>query len=89
MSAGLFFLFLIVVGALIFAAVVVAPLLSAESRATRREVREARQEAVCAEQRASIATKALRRIANGAGNPILEASEALDQLESTYTKELN
>lgn len=89
MSAGLFFLVIVGLVALSFVAVVVAPSFSAESRGARAQVREARLDAAAAEERASIATKALRRIANGAGNPILEASDALDSLERTYTKELN
>ena len=37
----------------------------------------------------NIATKALRSIANGAGNPILEASDALDRINDNEIKELN
>lgn len=35
------------------------------------------------------AIKALQSIANGAGNPILEASDALDRINNNDIKELN
>jgi len=40
-------------------------------------------------QEAHIATKALRSIANGAGNPTLEAEIALDTINNNDFKELN
>lgn len=40
-------------------------------------------------QEAFIATKALRSIANGAGNPTLEAEIALDSINNLEMKELN
>jgi type II secretory pathway pseudopilin PulG len=55
----------------------------------RNELREARAETAAVKSREKIATKALRSIANGAGNPVLEAQDALDLIETTYTKELN
>lgn len=68
---------------------VVGSFLSPDARSKREELREARVEAAQAKAREKIATKALRAIANGAGNPILEATDALDNIENTYTKELN
>jgi hypothetical protein len=56
----------------------------------RRELREARTETALYRSREKIATKALRAIANGAGNPVYEAQDALDKIDLTYeTKELN
>jgi len=50
--------------------------------------RDSRRELRSAARRASIATAALRRIANGAGSPALEASIALDEIDQTYEKEI-
>jgi len=47
----------------------------------KAELKSAKTEAV-------IATKALRSIVNGAGNPILEAGDALDQINNNDIKEL-
>ncbi len=40
-------------------------------------------------RKAAIATAALRKIANDAGSPVLEAQIALDDLDQLETKELN
>lgn len=56
---------------------------------SRKDIREAKAEALSAKQREKIATKALRAILNGAGNPVYEAQIALDEIDETYTKELN
>lgn len=88
--AAITFIF-ILVGVLlaVFIVPVVVSALSPAARDNRAELREAKNEALAAKQREKIATKALRAIANGAGNPILEAQDALDSIETTYTKELN
>lgn len=89
MSVGIFFLIIAVVVILAVVAVTVAANYDPNARYERTQLREAEDSARILRERNSIATKALRSIANGAGNPILEASDALDRLESTYTKELN
>ena len=89
MSAGLLFLgFLIFVG-LVFLAIVVVGFLSGDGAAARRRLRDAEITARNAKEREKIATKALRSISNGAGNPVLEAQIALDSIDQTYTKDLN
>lgn len=40
-------------------------------------------------KRRMIAERGLRAIANGAGNPVFEAQDALEQISNTYIKELN
>lgn len=72
---------LVIVGLIVvaFGAAVVVPLLSGSQRKALTASR----------QREKIATAALRRIRNDAGNPSLEASIALDEIENIYTKELN
>lgn len=55
----------------------------------RRAVREAEAEASENKARLNIAMRGLRAIANGSGAPVLDASDTLDQIERTYTKELN
>lgn len=60
---------------------------------TARDERAAKKaraaDLTAARQRERIATQALRRIANGAGAPLVEAEEALFQIEKTYdTKEI-
>lgn len=89
MGVGLFLLLLLGLGVALGVFVVVGSALSPSARDSRTELREARAETLAVKQREKIATKALRAIANGAGNPILEATDALDNIESTYTKELN
>ena len=80
MSLGMLLLVLVVLAGL---AVTVPTVLNFVNNASnRREVR-----GTAARER--IATKALRAIANGAGNPVYEAQDALDQMEGTYPKELN
>lgn len=39
--------------------------------------------------RYNVACKGLRAIANGAGNPTIEAQATLDEIEELYTKELS
>lgn len=75
-------LLFLIVGMVILALVVPAVARYASQGDDRSELRQAKQQA-------SIATKALRSIANGAGNPIFEAQDALDQIEGTYIKEIN
>lgn len=89
MSAGFVFLgFLIFVG-LVFLAIVVVGFLNGDGASNRRRLRDAEITAQNAKAREKIATKALRSISNGAGNPVLEAQIALDSIDQTYTKELN
>jgi len=89
MSVMFFLLILLGLAVALGAFVVVGSALSPTARDNRAELREARAETLAVKQREKIATKALRSIANGAGNPIFEAQDALDSIESTYTKELN
>ena len=93
MSAGVLFLIIIGIVLAIFAAIALVGFLSDSGRAEAKRDREDRVEAeralTISRERERIATKALRAIANGAGNPIFEASDALEQIEGTYTKELN
>lgn len=53
--------------------------------------RDTRQELKASRKREAIATKALRQIANErSGNPVMDASVALDDIDATYNyKELN
>jgi uncharacterized membrane protein len=89
MSVGTFFLAIILVVVLVMVGISVVGYLSSGARDSRAELREARQMALAAKAREKIATKALRSIANGAGNPQIEASIALDEIEAYYQKELN
>lgn len=89
MSVMFFLLLLLGLVLALGAFVVVGSVLSPAARDHRAEVREAKGEALAAKTREKIATRALRAIANGAGAPVLEAQDALDAIESTYTKELN
>lgn len=82
MGAGLFLL-IICIGVLVLAGVpVVASAIGTGGREAKRELREAKA-------REKIATAALRQIANGDSMPVLTAGDALDRIESNYTKELN
>lgn len=62
-------------------------LFSSSARAARAEKKNTAQALTDTRKREKIATQALRRIANGAGRPDLEAQVALDDIENTYTKE--
>lgn len=73
---------MVVVGVIVlaFGAVVVVPLVAGSSR----------RELAASKQRERILTRTMRVIANGtSGNPALEAQIALDEIDGTYTKELN
>lgn len=85
----MFFLVIILVVTLVIVGISVLGYLSSGARDNRDELREARQVALNAKTREKIAVKALRSIANGSGNPNLEATIALDEIEATYQKELN
>lgn len=87
MSVGLFLLLLVVVVGLVIAVPSVVAFASGSGK--RTELREARTAALEAKAREKMATKALRSIANGAGNPSLEAQIALDEIDASYYKELN
>lgn len=81
---------LIIIGCIVVLALALPAVVAfASGSGSRKELREARHERDQAERRANMAVKGLRAIANGAGNPILEASDTLDRIESTYPKELN
>jgi hypothetical protein len=86
MSLGAVFLIIVVIVALIFGVIF---FLGFNSDTNRVKVRELSKDLTESERRERIATKALRAIANGAGQPVFEATDALDQIERTYTKELN
>lgn len=89
MSVGMLLLIILGLALVVAGGIVVASYLSPANRDYRGELQEARAEALAAKQREKIGNKALRAIANGAGNPILEAQDALDAQERTYTKELS
>lgn len=88
MAVGtLLLIILFVVGVVLVTPFVVA---YAQGSDKREEIREVKAEAALARSREKIATKALRAILNGAGNPVLEAQDAMDKIDLTYdTKELN
>lgn len=93
MSPLALFLIIIVIAVAIFGGIALAGYLGGSGRAEARREREDRIQAeralTISRERERIGSKALRAIANGAGNPIFEASDALEQIEGTYTKELN
>lgn len=89
MSVGILVLTLIILAAVGLGLAFLASLVNPEARATRAERRQDAAEIAEVRAREKIATKALRAIANGAGNPIFEAQDALDNIESTYIKEIN
>lgn len=89
MSVGMFFLVILLVAGVVIAGISVVGYLSSGAGDNRAELREARQLALNAKTREKIAVKALRAIANGSGNPTMEASIALDEIEASYQKELN
>lgn len=89
MSVGMFFILIIIAVALVLGVVAMVGYFSDPSRDNRAEVREVKQKLVLSRERERVATKALREIANGAGAPVLEASDALDRIEALETKELN
>lgn len=90
MSVGTLFLAIIILFAVGLGLAFLASFVNPENRANRAARREDAAEIAAVRAREKIATKALRAIANGAGNPILEATDALDNIEGTYTtKELN
>lgn len=62
-------------------------LFSSSARAARAEKKNTAQALTVTRKREKIATQALRKIANGAGRPDLEAQIALDEIENTYEKE--
>lgn len=90
MSVSLFLL--LIVGVAVLALAVPAVVGYANS-AGRTALRQARQDALDSKARERIAIKALRSIRNDAGNPYLEASIALDEIDALETtqqyKELN
>ena len=64
-------------------------LFSQTARDNRSAKKASAKDLTAARQRERIATQALRKIANGAGAPLVEAEEALFQIEKTYdTKEI-
>lgn len=82
-------LFLLLIFGLVVLAVAVPSVVAYAGNGDKREaLRTARAERDTAKARERIATKALRSIANGAGAPVLEAQDALEQIEHTYTKEI-
>lgn len=90
MAVGTFLLLILAVVGLVIA---VPAVVGYANSAGRTALREARREAVNAKAREKIATKALRSIRNDSGNPALEASIALDEIEALENaqelKELN
>lgn len=90
MSVGFLLLIIVVLVALAVGIPSVIGYLSSDSRTNRATRRQQSAEVAAVRSREKIATKALRSIANGAGNPLFEAQDALDKIESTYTtKELS
>jgi len=89
MAVGAFLLIILVVVVLAVVAVSVVSYMGSGAPDTRRKIREANNIALAAKSREKIAVTALRSIANGAGRPDLEAQLALDNIDQTYTKELN
>lgn len=87
MSVGVLVLVLLLLGAL--AVVVPAVIAYASGGDKRAEIREANRKAVEAANREKIAVKALRQIANGDALPVITAGDALDEIETTYQKEIN
>jgi hypothetical protein len=81
----LLILILAVVGGVTLA-VTIGPVIGSALSATNREAKRQLREA---QTRERIATSALRAIANGDSMPVLTAGDALDRIESNYTKELN
>lgn len=89
MAVGVFLLVIFLVIVLVALAVGVVSYLGSGAPDTRRRIREANSIALAAKSREKIAVSALRSIANGSGNPTLEAQIALDNIDQAYTKELN
>lgn len=87
MSVGMFFLVIFISILAVLGIIVVLGYVGGNEN--RRDVREAKKEMLEARAREKVAVKALRTIANGAGNPTLEAQIALDNIDASYNKELN
>lgn len=75
MSVGVFIFLLSLIGMAI---------LGASSWLSARPTRDFRRELRSVSKREALATKTLRKIANGSGNPELEAQIALDELNNLY-----
>lgn len=84
---------LLIIAGIVALVLTVPAVVAYANSAGRTALREARREAVNAKAREKIATKALRSIRNDSGNPALEASIALDEIEALENdqelKELN
>ena len=91
MSVGFFLLVVVILVVLAVAGRLVLGYASGSDK--RSEIRAAKADALFAKKKERIAVKALRSIVNNAGNPVLEAQIALDEIialeDSNYTKELN
>lgn len=86
MPVGLFIVILLLSVFAVFLGVVMVGFIRDDSRSDAKTLRA---NLLNSRHREKVATKALRSIVNDAGNPILEAQDALDEIESSYTKELS
>lgn len=86
MAIGLFLLLIAAVFGLVLVGSIVVPALSSGRGG---EVRELKKKLVYERANNKIAVTALRAIANGSAQPILEAGIALDEIENNETKELS